>query len=50
MGFMRLGGFGGHIDHDPHLVSTLSAIQVLITYDHLDVINVDKVVDCKSSY
>ncbi|KAG0028933.1 hypothetical protein BGZ81_004284 [Podila clonocystis] len=39
------GGFGGHIDHDPHLVPTLSAIQVLITYDRLDTINVDKVVD-----
>ncbi|KAF9913742.1 hypothetical protein BX616_009672 [Lobosporangium transversale] len=39
------GGFGGHIDHDPHILSTLSAVQVLITYDRLDAINVDKVVD-----
>ncbi|KAF9940345.1 hypothetical protein BGZ65_007236 [Modicella reniformis] len=39
------GGFGGHIDHDSHILSTLSAIQVLITYDRLDAINVDKVVD-----
>ncbi|KAF9324977.1 hypothetical protein BG006_011509 [Podila minutissima] len=39
------GGVGGHIHHDPHLVPTLSAIQVLFTYDCLDAINVDKVVD-----
>ncbi|KAG0034734.1 hypothetical protein BGZ81_003432 [Podila clonocystis] len=39
------GGFGGHIDHDPHILSTLSAVQVLITYDRLDAINVDRVVD-----
>jgi hypothetical protein len=43
-----LGGFGGHIDHDPHILSTLSAVQILITYDRLDAIQVDKVVDCKS--
>ena len=45
---VNLGGFGGHIDHDSHILSTLSAVQVLITYDRLDAINVDKVVDCKS--
>ncbi|KAK3841435.1 MAG: terpenoid cyclases/protein prenyltransferase alpha-alpha toroid [Linnemannia gamsii] len=39
------GGIGGHIDHDPHILSTLSAIQILITYDRLDAIQVDKVVD-----
>ncbi|KAF9180346.1 hypothetical protein BGZ51_006227 [Haplosporangium sp. Z 767] len=39
------GGFGGHIGHDPHILSTLSAVQVLLTYDRLDAINVDKVVD-----
>lgn len=43
------GGFGGHIDHDPHILSTLSAVQVLITYDRLDAINVDRVVDCKDA-
>lgn len=43
-----LGGFGGHIEHDPHILSTLSAVQILITYDRLDAIQVDKVVDCKS--
>ncbi|KAF9025759.1 hypothetical protein BGZ52_008647 [Haplosporangium bisporale] len=39
------GGFAGHIDHDPHILSTLSAVQVLVTYDRLDAINVDRVVD-----
>ncbi|KAF9158083.1 Geranylgeranyl transferase type-2 subunit beta 1 [Actinomortierella ambigua] len=39
------GGFGGHIGHDPHLLSTLSAVQVLLMLDRLDAVNVDKIVD-----
>jgi len=35
------GGFSASNDHDPHLLYTLSAIQILCTYDALD--RVDKV-------
>ncbi|XP_012278113.1 geranylgeranyl transferase type-2 subunit beta [Orussus abietinus] len=38
------GGIGGSINHDPHLLYTLSAVQILRMYDALDVIDVDKVV------
>lgn len=41
------GGFGGHLHHDSHILYTLSAIQVMVTLDALDAINVDKAVDCK---
>lgn len=43
------GGFGGHVGHDPHMIYTLSAIQILITLDALDAINVDKAVGCKAA-
>lgn len=39
------GGFGASIGHDPHLLYTLSAIQILAIYDALDSIDVDKVVE-----
>lgn len=42
-----LGGFGGHKDHDPHLLYTLSAIQILLIQDAKDRIDVDKVVECE---
>lgn len=38
------GGISPSINHDPHLLHTLSAVQVLCTYDALDVIDVEKVV------
>ncbi|KAF5369912.1 hypothetical protein D9758_001038 [Tetrapyrgos nigripes] len=38
------GGFGAHPDHDAHLLSTLSAIQILIIQDALDCVDVDRVV------
>lgn len=38
------GGIGASIEHDPHLLYTLSAIQILCIYDALDVIDVEKVV------
>lgn len=41
------GGFGGDVDHDAHITHTLSAVQVLITLDAIDEINVEKVVECK---
>lgn len=44
------GGFGGDKHHDSHMTHTLSAIQVLITLDAIDTINVEKVVQCKFYY
>ncbi|CAN1232331.1 Geranylgeranyl transferase type-2 subunit beta 1 [Linum perenne] len=37
------GGFAGNIGHDPHILYTLSAIQVLALFDKLSVLDVDKV-------
>ncbi|KAI0781040.1 rab geranylgeranyltransferase [Trametes elegans] len=37
------GAFGAHPDHDAHLLSTLSAIQILIMQDALDRIDVPRV-------
>ncbi|KAJ8536093.1 hypothetical protein K7X08_034494 [Anisodus acutangulus] len=37
------GGFGGNIGHDPHVLYTLSAIQVLVLFDKLHVLDIDKV-------
>nr|GMD18038.1 geranylgeranyl transferase type-2 subunit beta 1-like isoform X1 [Ipomoea batatas] len=37
------GGFGGNIGHDPHILYTLSAIQVLALFDKLNVLDIDKV-------
>ncbi|CAH1786858.1 unnamed protein product [Owenia fusiformis] len=38
------GGISASIGHDPHLLYTLSAIQILTIYDATDTINVNKVV------
>ncbi|KAM6503829.1 rab geranylgeranyltransferase [Amanita muscaria] len=38
------GGFGAHPGHDAHLLSTLSAIQILIMQDALDKLDIDRVV------
>lgn len=43
-----LGGFGAHPGHDAHILSTLSAIQILVTQDALDVLDVDRTVRCTS--
>ena len=40
------GGFGGNVGHDPHVLYTLSAVQVLCLFDRLDVLDIDKVADC----
>ncbi|KAK6944403.1 PFTB repeat [Dillenia turbinata] len=37
------GGFAGNIGHDPHILYTLSAVQVLALFDKLDVLDTDKV-------
>ncbi|KAM9994963.1 hypothetical protein ACTFIY_001140 [Dictyostelium cf. discoideum] len=39
------GGFGGNTSHDDHLLSTLSAVQILIQYDALDKIDINSVVN-----
>ena len=38
------GGFGASVNHDPHLLYTLSAVQILVTYDAVDRIDVEKAV------
>lgn len=40
------GGFGGNPTHDAHILNTLSAIQILATFDALDVIDADQVIQC----
>ncbi|KAF2071018.1 hypothetical protein CYY_007661 [Polysphondylium violaceum] len=39
------GGFGGNTHHDDHLLSTLSAIQILVQFDSLDKLDIDSVVN-----
>ncbi|KAJ8430243.1 hypothetical protein Cgig2_009421 [Carnegiea gigantea] len=36
------GGFGGNVGHDPHVLYTLSAVQVLALFDKLDLLDIDK--------
>ncbi|XP_020257951.1 geranylgeranyl transferase type-2 subunit beta 1-like isoform X1 [Asparagus officinalis] len=36
------GGFGGNIGHDPHLLYTLSAVQILALFDRIDVLDAEK--------
>ncbi|XP_049989613.1 geranylgeranyl transferase type-2 subunit beta-like, partial [Alexandromys fortis] len=40
----QCGGISASIGHDPHLLYTLSAVQILTLYDSINVIDVDKVV------
>ena len=40
------GAFGAHPDHDAHLLSTLSAIQILMMQDALDRLDIPRVVKC----
>ena len=42
------GAFGAHPGHDAHILSTLSAIQVLATPDALSRVNKPRAVDCSS--
>lgn len=41
------GGFGGSERHDPHLLYTLSALQILALYDQLHRVDADKVAKCE---
>ena len=38
------GGISASVYHDPHILYTLSAIQILCLFDALDAINIDKVI------
>jgi len=44
--FCYAGGFAGNIGHDPHMLYTLSAVQVLALFDKLNVLDADKVANC----
>ncbi|XP_070297332.1 geranylgeranyl transferase type-2 subunit beta isoform X1 [Salvelinus sp. IW2-2015] len=39
------GGISASIGHDPHVLYTLSAVQILSLYDNVNVLDVDKVVE-----
>ncbi|XP_031551419.1 geranylgeranyl transferase type-2 subunit beta-like [Actinia tenebrosa] len=39
------GGFSASVNHDPHLLYTLSALQILVLYDALDTVDVKKIVE-----
>lgn len=43
---IHIGGFGGNIGHDPHILYTLSAVQILALFDKINVIDIDKVSNC----
>ena len=40
------GGFGGSPRNDPHLLYTLSAVQILALYDRLDLLDADLIAKC----
>ena len=40
------GGFGGSPRNDPHMLYTLSAVQILALYDRLDLVDADTVAKC----
>ncbi|XP_042496042.1 geranylgeranyl transferase type-2 subunit beta 1-like isoform X2 [Macadamia integrifolia] len=46
------GGFSGNIGHDPHLLYTLSTVQILTLLDKIDVLDIDKnsISICRFSY
>ena len=44
--FVYAGGFGGNIGHGPHILYTLSAVQVLALFDNIEVLDVDRVANC----
>lgn len=45
---VEAGAFGAHPGHDAHILSTLSAIQILVMQDALDRADVDRMVQCAS--
>lgn len=49
-GPLDIGGFGQNLDHEPCLLGTLSAIQILIIYDSLHLIDTDLTHSCKRAF
>ena len=45
---MGTGALGAHPDHDAHMLSTLSGIQILLELDAIYKLDVDRVVKCAS--
>jgi prenyltransferase beta subunit len=43
------GGFGGNVHHDPHMLYTLSAVQILAIFDAMDRIDVNQVARCTAT-
>lgn len=43
----RNGGFGGSPRHDPHLLYTTSAVQLLALFERLDLLDVDATAACE---
>lgn len=41
------GGFGASERNDPHMLYTLSAVQILALYDKLDMVDANKVTKCE---
>ena len=35
--------FGGNVNHDPHILYTLSAVQILVLFDSLHLVDVQKI-------
>lgn len=44
------GGFGGSPRQDPHILYTLSAVQILALFNRLDLADTDAIVRCESHY
>jgi len=44
----RLGGFGAHPGHDAHILTTVSAVQILAIEGALDQVDKDKIASCES--
>ncbi len=40
------GGFGGNHGHDPHVIYTLNAVQILALFDKLNAVDADKIASC----
>lgn len=44
---ITVGGFGAHPGHDPHILNTISAVQIIAIVDALDEIDGDKIARCE---
>jgi geranylgeranyl transferase type-2 subunit beta len=40
------GGFAGNTGHDPHILYTLSAVQILALFDKINILDIGKVSSC----